>query len=259
MLEGTSFNTENEKEDAQQLEEERDTTIEDFSSNEEPVSYQYSTVPEEIKGFNWGAFGLSIFWGIGNKAYLSLLCLIPFFNFIWMFVCGFKGNEWAWKNGQYQNVEEFKKVQDSWKLPGIISFIISTIGIILYFIMFMFFFSIGLISGLQEGLQTADYDYNYSEFDEFDFSRGEIGDIPGWTTDIYSDIKLATLVTEENGAHTYSNGSTFSDLIKKTGEPHSSYRDGNTVTADWSTSDYDASVTITYDVATDQIISKDSY
>ncbi|MGL5898500.1 MAG: ribonuclease G, partial [Lactobacillaceae bacterium] len=34
-------------------------------------------VPAEVKGWNWGAFMYNIFWGIGNKTYLPLLCLIP--------------------------------------------------------------------------------------------------------------------------------------------------------------------------------------
>lgn len=35
---------------------------------------------------------MNIMWGIGNKSYLTLLCLIPLFNIIWIFVCGAKGN-----------------------------------------------------------------------------------------------------------------------------------------------------------------------
>lgn len=45
--------------------------------------YENSTsVPEEVKGWNWGAFMYNIFWGIGNRTYLPLLCLIPFFNIV---------------------------------------------------------------------------------------------------------------------------------------------------------------------------------
>lgn len=52
-------------------------------------------VPNEIKGWNWGAFMFNFIWGIGNKTYLPLLCLIPIFNIFWIFVVGFKGNTWA--------------------------------------------------------------------------------------------------------------------------------------------------------------------
>ena len=50
-------------------------------------------------------------WGIGNKSWLTFWAFIPYFNIIWMFVCGFKGNEWAWKNKKWTSVEEFQRVQ----------------------------------------------------------------------------------------------------------------------------------------------------
>ncbi|CAI3639112.1 ribonuclease G [Clostridium neonatale] len=75
--------------------------------------YSSSEVPSEIKKWNWGAFMMNIMWGIGNKSYLTLLCLIPLFNIIWIFVCGAKGNEWAWKNGNYSSPEEFFLVQNT--------------------------------------------------------------------------------------------------------------------------------------------------
>ncbi|ELS0478071.1 ribonuclease G [Enterococcus faecalis] len=95
-----------------------------------------------MKKWNWGAFSLNILWGIGNKTYLPLLCLIPFFNLVWIFVCGIKGNEWAWKDGEYTDVETFKKVQKTWNRAGITLFIIQIAIIILYFVLFATFFSI---------------------------------------------------------------------------------------------------------------------
>ncbi|CAH1851830.1 ribonuclease G [Convivina praedatoris] len=89
-------------------------------------------VPSEIKGWNWGAFIYNVFWGIGNKTYLPLLCLIPGFNLIWMFVCGFKGNEWAWQKGDYKDIDTFRAVQATWNRAGLAQFIIGLIGIILY-------------------------------------------------------------------------------------------------------------------------------
>ena len=55
-------------------------------------------VPEELKGWNWGAFFLTWIWGIGNSTYIALLMFIPLVNMILPFVLGAKGNEWAWKN-----------------------------------------------------------------------------------------------------------------------------------------------------------------
>lgn len=105
------------------------------------TAYTTSSVPPEIKKWNWGAFTFSLFWGIGNYNYLPLLCLIPFFNFIWVFVCGAKGNEWAWKTGKFNNVEDFLAVQETWNRAGFVSFIITLIAcgvsILLFFLSFL--------------------------------------------------------------------------------------------------------------------------
>lgn len=98
-------------------------------------------VPEEIKKWNWGAFSLNIIWGIGNKTYLPLLCLIPLFNFVWVFICGFKGNEGAWRDGNYTDVETFKQVQKTWNRAGIAMFIIQIVIILLYLVFVVFILS----------------------------------------------------------------------------------------------------------------------
>lgn len=93
-------------------------------------------IPDEIKGWNWGAFMFNITWGFGNRSYLPLLCLIPLFNIVWIFVCGFKGNEWAWQKGDYEDIETFLAVQKTWNRAGLVAFIIAIIVIVLYFIFF---------------------------------------------------------------------------------------------------------------------------
>lgn len=93
-----------------------------------------TAVPFEIKHWNWGAFMFNILWGIGNKAYLPLLTLIPFFGFIWAFVCGAKGNEWAWKAGEYKSAEEFNMVQSTWNRAGLVYFIIALVSTALMFL-----------------------------------------------------------------------------------------------------------------------------
>lgn len=91
-------------------------------------------IPDEIKGWNWGAFMFNITWGFGNKSYLPLLCLIPVFNIIWVFVCGFKGNEWAWQKCDHKDIEIFQAVQKSWNRAGLVAFVIAIIFIVLYFV-----------------------------------------------------------------------------------------------------------------------------
>lgn len=89
----------------------------------------------EISKWNWGAFLLSIPWGFGNKTYLPLLTLIPVFGFFWMFVCGLKGNEWAWRNNQYRDIEEFNRVQETWNRAGLVMIIVY-VALILFFVLF---------------------------------------------------------------------------------------------------------------------------
>ncbi len=92
-----------------------------------PLPYQNSSasgkgfpVPKEIRKWNWGAFLLTIIWGIGNKTYISLLTLIPIFGFIMAFVLGAKGSEWAWRNKEWEGVAHFRRVQKKWARAGLI-------------------------------------------------------------------------------------------------------------------------------------------
>ncbi|MGL5901015.1 MAG: ribonuclease G, partial [Lactobacillaceae bacterium] len=68
-------------------------------------------------------------------------CLIPLFNVVWIFVCGFKGNEWAWQKGDYKDVETFKAVQSTWNRAGLVNFIISIAFLTIYFIFIALFIS----------------------------------------------------------------------------------------------------------------------
>lgn len=88
-------------------------------------------MPNDIQNqWNWGAFWLNWIWGIANKSLGTFFVFIPFFGFIWMFVCGANGNEWAWKNKKWSNVEEFQKVQKIWAIIANILAILAFIVII---------------------------------------------------------------------------------------------------------------------------------
>ncbi|MGL4798001.1 MAG: hypothetical protein ACRCWY_01190 [Cellulosilyticaceae bacterium] len=106
----------------------------------------YTPIPDAVKKFNWAAFTLSfnMAWGIGNRCYLPFLCLIPYFNLVWCFVCGFKGNEWAWKNGNYkpEDLEKFLTIQNTWNRGGIAQFIFAAIGFVLAIIINIFFLAL---------------------------------------------------------------------------------------------------------------------
>ncbi len=89
-------------------------------------------VPEEVKGWSWGAFCLTWIWGIFNSVWIALLCLIPFFNLAWAIVLGVQGNEWAWRNKKWDSIEHFKSTQRSWNIAGIVVFAISIVAIATY-------------------------------------------------------------------------------------------------------------------------------
>lgn len=79
------------------------------------------TVPEEIQGWNWGAFLLAPFWLVSNRVWIGLLSWIPVFGFWMAIALGAKGNEWAWKSRRWQSIEHFQKSQKRWAIAGIIT------------------------------------------------------------------------------------------------------------------------------------------
>ena len=86
--------------------------------------------PAELRGWNWGAFLLNWIWGIGNSVWIALLSFLPFIGLIMLFVLGAKGNEWAWQNRKFDNVEEFKAVQRAWTRWGVGLFLLQVVGIV---------------------------------------------------------------------------------------------------------------------------------
>ncbi len=88
-----------------------------------------SVIPEEIKGWSWGAFGIPIMWGIYHRAWVTLWGLLligaPFIlvGMLWQVYVGVKGNEWAWRKNTWESVEQFKAAQHKWKPWGIVLFV----------------------------------------------------------------------------------------------------------------------------------------
>lgn len=77
-------------------------------------------VPDEIKGWSWGAFCLGFFWSIGNKVWIGLLTIIPYLGWVMCIVLAIKGNEWAWKSRRWASIEQFKASQRRWAIAGFI-------------------------------------------------------------------------------------------------------------------------------------------
>lgn len=78
-----------------------------------------TAIPDGVRGWSWGAFLLSWIWAIGNRTWIGLLALVPYVGFgvaIWL---GIQGREMAWKNGSWDNLDHFNRVQRSWSKWGI--------------------------------------------------------------------------------------------------------------------------------------------
>jgi ABC-type Fe3+ transport system permease subunit len=77
------------------------------------------SLPAGAFKWNWGAFLMSWIWGLGNRTYIALLCLIPVVNLVMIFVLGANGSKWAWKNGKWESTETFNRIQGLWTSFGL--------------------------------------------------------------------------------------------------------------------------------------------
>lgn len=88
------------------------------------TSEHTTQVPNEIKGWNWGAFVFSWIWGICNGVYWPLVLIIvnfiPYVGGLISLGCcialGINGSEWAWKAKSWSSIAEFKRVQHKWAI-----------------------------------------------------------------------------------------------------------------------------------------------
>lgn len=104
-----------------------------------------SKIPTEIKGWNWGAAGFSWIWGMKYNVSIALLDLIfPLMLFGWI-VLGKKGNEWAWRAGQWKSVSAFQTAQKKWAIWGLL-FLIPRVAISTFLAFFIQCSLVGLCS-----------------------------------------------------------------------------------------------------------------
>ena len=80
-------------------------------------------IPPELNRWNWGAFLLNWIWGVGNNTFIALLCFIPGVVIIMVFVLGAKGSRWAWRNGRWDSIEHFKRVQRLWAIWAVVIYV----------------------------------------------------------------------------------------------------------------------------------------
>lgn len=76
-------------------------------------------VPDEIKGWNWGAFLMPYLWPLSNHVWIGLLAWVPSIGWLMGFALGSKGNEWAWKSKKWRSIEQFKAHQRGWAIAGL--------------------------------------------------------------------------------------------------------------------------------------------
>ena len=82
--------------------------------------------PPELAGWNWGAFFMGWIWALGMSSAISfILCF--FLSGIGNIVVGIKGNEWAWNSRKFDSVEQFKAVQHTWAIWGVVLLIIGIV------------------------------------------------------------------------------------------------------------------------------------
>ncbi|TBR61677.1 serine/threonine protein kinase [Westiellopsis prolifica IICB1] len=77
-------------------------------------------VPDEIIGWNWGAFLMPWLWLWSNKVWVGLLCLFPSIGWIMTIILGAKANEWAWKSRRWRSIQHFKEHQRGWAIAGLL-------------------------------------------------------------------------------------------------------------------------------------------
>lgn len=103
-------------------------------------------VPQEVPGWNWGAFFFPGLWCIPNQVWIGLiawsdlsLMTLPFtMGMTWpmmAIILGVKGNEWAWKSRRWKSVKAFKRHQRLWAIAGFL--LVSVLMIVLVFIVVM--------------------------------------------------------------------------------------------------------------------------
>lgn len=98
------------------------TQIDAPEGNLSPLTKQ-NPIPDEIHGWNWGAFLLPGFWFLGSQVWIGALAWTGSFTagigwLVAAVLLGAKGNEWAWKSRSWRSLAAFKAHQRTWAIAG---------------------------------------------------------------------------------------------------------------------------------------------
>ena len=94
------------------------------------------TALAELRGWNWGAYGLSWIWALAHR--LTLLGLITLLGWLLGGVVGIafavylgaKGNELAWRSRPFRDLDGFREVQRPWAVWGHLVFVVQVVAFI---------------------------------------------------------------------------------------------------------------------------------
>lgn len=107
----------------------------------------------DMAKFNWGAFWGTWIWGINNKVSQTYWAIPAFFMGAFPFaaiIFGIKGNEWAYKNRDWDSMEEFHDSQSNqamiWTIAAPAVWVVMSIVI-----SFIIAITIGMYTATQEG------------------------------------------------------------------------------------------------------------
>ena len=75
-------------------------------------------LPEGVAGWSWGGFVFSWIWAIPNRTWWGLLGLVPGVGLVVRVLLGMKGRQSAWRNGRWDGVEHFRRVQRRWSMAA---------------------------------------------------------------------------------------------------------------------------------------------
>jgi serine/threonine protein kinase len=97
-------------------------------------------VPDDIQGWNWGAFLVPGLWCMTNQVWIGLIAWVDLFlltgGLSWLVMAillGVKGNEWAWKSRRWKSTAAFKAHQRNWAIAACLiwgSFLLLVLGVI---------------------------------------------------------------------------------------------------------------------------------
>lgn len=81
-----------------------------------------SILPDEARGFSWGAFLCGPLWGFPYRVWVSILSWLPGIGLlVWLWL-GFNGREMAWRAREWGSAQEFLKSERRWTRVGLALF-----------------------------------------------------------------------------------------------------------------------------------------